>query len=117
MVLVHSPAKAVSDGVFFFSSRRRHTRCSRDWSSDVCSSDLHDAIEVEAVMRLQVVRERGGAKRAVAFTDEKFRRVPAVVAADIRVDELRQGFNVLIDAPEILVLGFADGVAEASADR
>src|SRR2546429_163262 len=23
----------------FFSSRRRHTRCSRDWSSDVCSSD------------------------------------------------------------------------------
>src|SRR2546422_7142214 len=27
-------------GSFFFSSRRRHTRCSRDWSSDVCSSDL-----------------------------------------------------------------------------
>src|SRR2546422_8885202 len=26
---------------FFFSSRRRHTRCSRDWSSDVCSSDLN----------------------------------------------------------------------------
>src|SRR2546422_4991332 len=27
--------------IFFFSSRRRHTRCSRDWSSDVCSSDLN----------------------------------------------------------------------------
>src|SRR5690606_41083615 len=27
---------------FFFSSRRRHTRFSRDWSSDVCSSDLHE---------------------------------------------------------------------------
>ena len=26
--------------VFFFSSRRRHTRLRRDWSSDVCSSDL-----------------------------------------------------------------------------
>src|SRR2546422_7941791 len=25
---------------FFFQRRRRHTRCSRDWSSDVCSSDL-----------------------------------------------------------------------------
>src|SRR5207247_7490903 len=25
---------------FFFSSRRRHTRSTRDWSSDVCSSDL-----------------------------------------------------------------------------
>src|SRR6266496_229591 len=28
---------------FFFSSRRRHTRSLRDWSSDVCSSDLLDA--------------------------------------------------------------------------
>src|SRR5690606_34116030 len=27
---------------FFFSSRRRHTRFSRDWSSDVCSSDLNE---------------------------------------------------------------------------
>src|SRR5690625_1083591 len=27
--------------IFFFSSRRRHTRWPRDWSSDVCSSDLH----------------------------------------------------------------------------
>src|SRR5699024_11626047 len=32
---------------FFFSSRRRHTRSKRDWSSDVCSSDL--AEEEEAV--------------------------------------------------------------------
>src|SRR2546422_2049851 len=31
------------DREFFFSSRRRHTRCSRDWSSDVCSSDLGDS--------------------------------------------------------------------------
>src|SRR5690606_39445347 len=29
---------------FFFSSRRRHTRFSRDWSSDVCSSDLKTAV-------------------------------------------------------------------------
>src|SRR5690606_40662796 len=29
---------------FFFSSRRRHTRFSRDWSSDVCSSDLYSCI-------------------------------------------------------------------------
>src|SRR5215813_9017869 len=29
---------------FFFSSRRRHTRCGRDWSSDVCSSDLADLV-------------------------------------------------------------------------
>src|SRR5207249_7631417 len=29
---------------FFFSSRRRHTRSKRDWSSDVCSSDLRSSI-------------------------------------------------------------------------
>src|SRR5438445_9985005 len=31
---------------FFFSSRRRHTRYWRDWSSDVCSSDLANATAV-----------------------------------------------------------------------
>src|SRR5439155_12659163 len=36
---------------FFFSSRRRHTRWPRDWSSDVCSSDLCDA-SVRAVAGL-----------------------------------------------------------------
>src|SRR5207245_3570741 len=30
---------------FFFSSRRRHTRCYRDWSSDVCSSDLRRILD------------------------------------------------------------------------
>ena len=30
---------------FFFSSRRRHTRLRRDWSSDVCSSDLGETSE------------------------------------------------------------------------
>src|SRR5690606_40424087 len=40
---------------FFFSSRRRHTRFSRDWSSDVCSSDL------SRVMATRIAPEwRGG---------------------------------------------------------
>src|SRR5436853_4819864 len=30
---------------FFFSSRRRHTRCLSDWSSDVCSSDLYAIVQ------------------------------------------------------------------------
>src|SRR5256884_4752623 len=34
---------------FFFSSRRRHTRCSRDWSSDVCSSDLPSSALLEVL--------------------------------------------------------------------
>src|SRR5690606_40204507 len=40
---------------FFFSSRRRHTRFSRDWSSDVCSSDL---ISVEELYCKQDLRFR-----------------------------------------------------------
>src|SRR6266542_3293147 len=41
-VLTQSLLLVVSVGVLvFFASRRRHTRCYRDWSSDVCSSDLH----------------------------------------------------------------------------
>src|SRR3712207_9276475 len=51
--------------MFFFSSRRRHTRYWRDWSSDVCSSDL--ALEAGAVIAaagvanaLQGASERDG---------------------------------------------------------
>src|SRR5207253_3904710 len=36
----------IHDVFFFFSSRRRHTRWPRDWSSDVCSSDLTDVCNV-----------------------------------------------------------------------
>src|SRR5216683_4563551 len=35
---------------FFFSSRRRHTRSDRDWSSDVCSSDLQKPADIEEVV-------------------------------------------------------------------
>src|SRR2546427_4841319 len=48
---------------FFFSSRRRHTRFDCDWSSDVCSSDLHPGVMLlEADVPLgiaAVVRVRG----------------------------------------------------------
>src|SRR5207245_7228569 len=37
---------------FFFSSRGRHTRCYRDWSSDVCSSDLHLAKSVTFYLKV-----------------------------------------------------------------
>src|SRR2546422_7517251 len=49
---------------FFFSSRRRHTRCSRDWSSDVCSSDLrvrHGLGHERRAAREQVIKN--GAQR------------------------------------------------------
>src|ERR1041385_3168919 len=40
---------------FFFSSRGRHTRCSRDWSSDVCSSDLFTAISLVGISLTLVI--------------------------------------------------------------
>src|SRR5215211_8472446 len=54
--------------LFFFSSRRRHTRSLCDWSSDVCSSDLPDpgeSIYVDALtttgsQELEVTRYRDG---------------------------------------------------------
>src|SRR5207249_8395716 len=84
---------------FFFSSRRRHTRSKRDWSSDVCSSDLvgrvgahatlvavgrHLALDVEVVQQhelagqaVMVGRRLLGeqAQRRVAVTRSEERRV------------------------------------------
>src|SRR5699024_11229047 len=55
---------------FFFSSRRRHTRSKRDWSSDVCSSDLlieggfmDSRIDITAMRRNDMLAAQG---RAVA---------------------------------------------------
>src|SRR6266702_2947597 len=47
---------------FFFSSRRRHTRWPRDWSSDVCSSDLRSRLELSAPAgyRAQAAQATGG---------------------------------------------------------
>src|SRR5690606_40320539 len=48
---------------FFFSSRRRHTRFSRDWSSDVCSSDLRRVTPI----RGKAVREDNTIVRCLAW--------------------------------------------------
>src|SRR5207248_7735881 len=51
---------------FFFSSRRRHTRSYGDWSSDVCSSDLHDSCRRVEVL---VVPQRRMIGRAPGFQE------------------------------------------------
>src|SRR4249920_3753526 len=62
--------------VFFFSSGRRHTRCGRDWSSDVCSSDL--ALSAGAACSI-------GLDWSAANTGEK------LPATRIRTEERRAG--------------------------
>src|SRR6266511_4984922 len=52
---------------FFFSSRRRHTRFSRDWSSDVCSSDLWSWIDPGPRTRMQALARTGRATIGMAI--------------------------------------------------
>src|SRR5207249_9776463 len=62
--------------IFFFSSRRRHTRSKRDWSSDVCSSDLG------AVGALDLAREE------VAQLEHAARGVHVLAGGDARDSRL-----------------------------
>src|SRR2546430_13717828 len=51
----------MSDFMFFFSSRRRHTRFDCDWSSDVCSSDLRRRHHIRRrIIRSHRERDRRG---------------------------------------------------------
>src|SRR6266496_1776859 len=68
---------------FFFSSRRRHTRSLRDWSSDVCSSDL---LACEGWARLGRIPEGDVAEirtRAVAPTPERVAEIERVTDHDV----------------------------------
>src|SRR6266852_9892126 len=67
---------------FFFSSRRRHTICYRDWSSDVCSSDL---AEVRLDLRWSLPREVLDRVEALRLSD-----VLATERADKHVSRLLQ---------------------------
>ena len=60
--------KEVNKSVFFFSSRRRHTRSLCDWSSDVCSSDLNSLLlAVEKPMRFKVIFSTRGTEDLTAL--------------------------------------------------
>src|SRR2546422_8477135 len=85
--------------IFFFSSRRRHTRCSRDWSSDVCSSDLAD-VEAAYEEQCSFIEGAGGriilmASRALvacARGPEDYEKVYARILAQVsRSEERRVG--------------------------
>src|SRR5207245_4847788 len=81
--------------VFFFSSRRRHTRCYRDWSSDVCSSDLlplglmPDEFvlgALDALSEHEAERQREGDDQIEADDPDEGAHEP-VVAARLRPDD------------------------------
>src|SRR2546429_3360695 len=74
-------ASADVDTCFFFSSRRRHTRCSRDWSSDVCSSDLRRLI-IKDLTSIGLEVEAGHHEVAPAQHEIDFQYAEALQTAD-----------------------------------
>src|SRR5215217_3669770 len=79
---------------FFFSSRRRHTRYWRDWSSDVCSSDLarlarrRQRVAVEPADPDQAGAERDGLDDVAAAAEPTV--YPDLCTAFDGADDLRQ---------------------------
>ena len=61
----------------FFSSRRRHTRCSRDWSSDVCSSDL-----VRTVVYLRDINDAAPVAKAHSEVFDAIRPASSLIQVD-----------------------------------
>src|SRR5437660_2636571 len=75
---------------FFFSSRRRHTRWPRDWSSDVCSSDLHG----EGVLNGFLESEGAGADERAGSMGIRKRSGKAAPGGG--VDHRRGGHRLLV---------------------
>src|SRR5699024_11970431 len=81
--------------LFFFSSRRRHTRSKRDWSSDVCSSDL-DSSDLHADTRSGVRDVDVGLLPDLHLALDPQSHVPALSRAprslrEVRSEERRVG--------------------------
>src|SRR3989440_6560014 len=81
---------------FFFSSRRRHTRSDRDWSSDVCSSDLDLTAAVRDAARLVNAEPLEGREVHVMSDLQRTALGPghAAVARGVRVLALAPGSEV-----------------------
>src|SRR5690606_40581869 len=78
----------------FFSSRRRHTRFSRDWSSDVCSSDLDWAAQV--LRKLETLRQQALWPALEEMADKALRSAVAdPLRADVRPPNSSISYTVL----------------------
>src|SRR5690606_5621058 len=94
---------------FFFSSRRRHTRFSRDWSSDVCSSDL------EAIERKD--RDLGGQlRRSLNSTALNVAEAFGVLAGNARLS-FRRALGELYESQATFQVAAASGTITVELPR
>src|SRR5205814_5798783 len=78
---------------FFFSSRRRHTRCLSDWSSDVCSSDLAAAQNEQylELMHTPDFSHTAAIAREIGWHDDFNQLRDELLAHGLRSEERRVG--------------------------
>src|SRR5207253_7371055 len=69
--------------IFFFSSRRRHTRWPRDWSSDVCSSDLSYGKRAGSISGLAGTWDSTGEVRLTKDVEQSLRGKNVILVEDI----------------------------------
>src|SRR5699024_11865396 len=84
---------------FFFSSRRRHTRSKRDWSSDVCSSDLDPSWTPLFVSIKGLVTEVGGLMTHGAVIAREY-GLSAVVGVENATKVIRDGQRIRVNGTE-----------------
>src|SRR6266480_7289822 len=98
--------------VFFFSSRRRHTRLTCDWSSDVCSSDLQDALFLGILVANsgigigQELRAKRALDRLAALVAPTAHVLREGQARDVPVEGVVEGGLVRVQAGDQII---ADG--------
>src|SRR5207245_10739211 len=110
--------------LFFFSSRRRHTRCYRDWSSDVCSSDLIERLALGGVVRLPIGKLSRGFRQRAAIA-QALLNDPDVLVLDEptngldprQIIEMRELIRGLAGTHTLLITSHILGEIQKVADR
>src|SRR5206468_9676636 len=120
-IVINSVSGRTRDELFFFSSRRRHTRSDRDWSSDVCSSDLEPGIERDRAQQRVELRALARGRfhpRARCRIEGEEEHRPAAGARDVgqvRVVGLGGRARALRENLDDAAVELAEGAAERDA--
>src|SRR5256712_7193735 len=119
-------------GLFFFSSRRRHTRSDRDWSSDVCSSDLLFQLEsagmrdlltglrpdrFEDIIAIIALYRPGPMDLIPDFIRRKQGKVPITYEVPALEEILKETYGVIVYQEQVMAIankagGFSLGQAD-----